>query len=240
MGLIKSNNLPAAGATFAFTDIEHQAQALLSRAAQQAERMIAEAQQQADGLRARATAEGKAAGLAAGHKEGHAKGLAAGTAEGRASAVKEHGPKLAESIATFEAAAAAVGEHVASIEASTADEMLALALAIARRIVRTIADRDVAVVEATVREAVRLAMSKASLRISVNPDQRGQLDDLLADLKLTWPSIQHVDFVGDANVSRGGCRVFTVAGEIDADIDRQLERLVAELAPGGETGSGAR
>lgn len=234
MGLIKSNNLPAAGATFAFTDIEQQAQAVLMRAAQQAERMLAEAQQQADALRTRAVAEGKAAGLAAGNKEGYAKGLAQGVAEGKASATKELTPKFAAAIATFESAAAAISTHVDSFSDSTADEMLALVLAIARRVVRTIADRDIAVVEATVREAVRLAMSKASLRIGVHPDQRAELDPLLAELKMTWPSIQHVEFVDDKAVSKGGCRVFTVAGEIDADIDRQLERLIAELSPTGE------
>jgi len=213
---------------------------VLVRAAQQAERLLADAQQQAEAMRVKATAEGKAAGLAAGHKEGHAKGLATGVAEGRAAATKELAPNFAEAVATFEAAAAEVSGHAASFGDSTADEMLALVLAIARRVVRTIADRDVAVVEATVREAVRLAMSKASLRIAINPEQRAKLDGLLAELKMTWPSIQHVDFVDDESVSRGGCRVFTIAGEIDADIERQLDRLVAELAPSGTATSEAR
>lgn len=231
MGLIKSNNLPPAGATFAFVDIERQAQAVLARAAQQADQFLAEAQKQAELLRQKAVAEGRAAGVAQGHKEGHAAGLAKGLAEGKALAYKEHSPKFVEAVTAFAAAAEPIAGHVDLFAASTADEMLALVLAISRRVVRAIADRDVAVVEATIREAVRLAMSKASLRIAVNPGQRAEIEGLLAELKMTWPTIQHVEFVDDANVSRGGCRVITAAGEVDADIGRQLDRLLAELAP---------
>ena len=230
MGLIKSNNLPPAGATFAFTDIERQAQQTLARAAQRAEQMLAEAQRQADALRERAIAEGRAAGLEQGQKEGLTKGLAQGLADGKAQATKEGSPRVAAAVGAFEQLGALVEQHVASL-VNIEEDLLGLTLGIARRVVKTLAARDASVIEANVREAVRLAATKASLRIAIHPEHRAQLVGLLNELKLTWPNIQHLELVDDATLALGGCRVMTIAGEIDADVDRQIGRLLAELAP---------
>ena len=231
MGVIKSSQPQPTAAAFAFGDIERQAQNVLARAAVQAERLLADAQAEADAMRDRALAEGRKAGLEAGLREGLAKGRAQGIADGRAEAMNAHAARLAEAIATFASVNETLDGHVATLGATAEQDVLQLAIGIARRVVKTLADRDVAVVEANVREAVRLATSKASLRIAIHPGQRGDLHAMLAELKLTWPSVQHVDFVDDASIARGGCRVLTVAGEIDADIDRQLDRIAEELAP---------
>jgi flagellar biosynthesis/type III secretory pathway protein FliH len=40
-----------------------------------------------------------------------------------------------------------------------------------------------------------------------------------------------VQVIEDASIAPGGCRVFTTQGEIDADLDRQIDRIAADLLP---------
>lgn len=229
MGLIKATNPNAtAGALFSLADIEQQACAILVRARAEADQILADAKRIADGLRANAAAEGKAAGMAQGQKEGREQALAAAKTQ----ALTEQKTKLTETIAALTNAAAQIeAKHVALEQAAHA-EVVKLAIAIARRVTRTLAANDVTIAQANIQEAVRMATSKASVRIAIHPSQRASLLELLPKLKLQWPAMQHVELIDDANLAVGGCKVFTVSGVIDADLDRQLDRIEAELMPG--------
>ena len=59
------------------------------------------------------------------------------------------------------------------------------------------------------------------------PDKKKELPKL----QLHWPNLKHVELVEDASVSPGGCRVMTRHGEVNAQIDTQLDRVIAELMP---------
>ena len=50
-------------------------------------------------------------------------------------------------------------------------------------------------------------------------------------LMLNWPETQHVQIVEDASIAPGGCRVYAGGGQIDATLDEQLDRVVADLLP---------
>jgi flagellar biosynthesis/type III secretory pathway protein FliH len=58
------------------------------------------------------------------------------------------------------------------------------------------------------------------------------LNDELPKLKLHWPQVKHVEMMEDETVGMGGCRIMTRHGEVDAGIDQQLDRVIAELSPG--------
>lgn len=231
MGLIKATNVNAtAGALFSLADIEQQARAILLRARAEADQILAEANRIADGLRSNAASDGKAAGMTQGQKEGREQALAAAKAQ----ALTEQKAKLTESITAFSNAATRVESQIRSIEQAAHGEVVKLAIAIARRVTRTLAANDVAIAEANVREAVRLATSKASVRIAIHPSQRMSLLELLPQLKMQWPTMQHAELVDDATLAVGGCRIATLSGEIDADLNRQLDRIESELMPGGD------
>lgn len=231
MGLIKADNLTNAGVAFSLADIEQQARAMLVRAKAQADQMLAAAQQEAQVIKAQAMKEAKAAGFELGRKEGREQALP----QAKAAALAEQKAKLTETVSGFAASASELDRRIAALEQAAQQELVQLAIAVARRVVKSVAERDIAVAETSIRDAIRLVMNKSSVRIGVAPQQLEALRELLPQLKMTWPTLQHVDMSADPTLAPGGCRVFSAAGEIDADLDRQLDRITRELAPGTKT-----
>ena len=104
-----------------------------------------------------------------------------------------------------------------------------LALAIARKLTKRLGEIDPRVVEANLRDAVRLVSGPHDVRIVVNTQQHAIVNELLPRLKQQWPKLQHVTVVPDDAMAPGGCRVNTTGGEINADLDHQLNRLIDDL-----------
>jgi flagellar biosynthesis/type III secretory pathway protein FliH len=82
-----------------------------------------------------------------------------------------------------------------------------------------------------VRAAVKLVVHSADVRIAVHPTQKQSLTEALPQLRMQWPNLTHVEVIEDAEIAPGGCRVFTAAGQIDADLDCQIDRVAADLLP---------
>jgi flagellar assembly protein FliH len=227
MPLIKSSSPAAAGATpFSVRDIEQQALLILARARKAAEREVAQARLDAEQIKA----DAKAAGLAEGKAAGHAEGLKQGKAAGQADALKQHSAQLTTLAKSLTTAVAEFDKERQAIASAASEEVVKLAVAIARRVCKTLGTKDGHVLSANAQEAVKLAVGKSDLRIAVNPAQRQALLSLLPQLKLQWPQIKHVELVDDPQLAAGGCRVHTAGGgQIDADLDHQVDRIAAEL-----------
>ena len=229
MPVIKSAHAPNSVATFSMTDIETHARSLLVRASQQAEQLLAAAQAEAENIKTQARADGKAAGLAEGKRDGVAQGKAEGSAAGRQQAFDAEQATLVAATQTLTDMTAAFDAERGRVIARAEAEVLPLALAIARKVTRRLGEIDPGVVEANVRDAVRLVSDPHDLRITVHPAQHAGVDARLPRLRQQWPTMTHVTIVTDAAVAAGGCVVNTAGGEIDADLDRQLDRLIEEI-----------
>jgi flagellar assembly protein FliH len=233
MGLIKSINTPLSLSPFSLRDIEAQAQAILARARKGAEMLLIEAQRESVALKQQAKTEG----LAEGKKEGLAKGLDEGRQSGHQTALNETKEQLTQ---VWNSLIAIVGHLDAArrdLEADGIGEVIALATAIARRVTKRQAAIDPAVLTENIREAMKMAVHAADVRLAINPAQRKAVSDELPQLQLNWPNLKHVELIEDPQVVVGGCRILTRNGEVDADIDRQLERVIDDLLPekGGST-----
>ncbi len=225
MGLIKSNLAPAAATPFSFADIEAAARRILLRARSQAEQLLAEAQAQAEQMRAEAVEEGRTQG----HQEGMAAGLAQGQRSGHDAALGECRQELAGLIQTLSATAAEIDASRRELEASAVAEVAELAIALARRILKRQAAVDPQVLIANLTEAMALVIHASDVRIAVHPEQKAILERELPHLKLQWPNLKHVELVADESIAPGGCRLATHHGEIDADLNSQLDRVVGEM-----------
>ncbi|HWP41095.1 MAG TPA: FliH/SctL family protein, partial [Tepidisphaeraceae bacterium] len=142
----------------------------------------------------------------------------------------------------IKALAAAAGELDAArrrLHADATTELIRLAVAIARRVTKLQGALDPSVLTANVAEAIRLVVQSNDVRIAVHPSQKQALAEVLPALKFQWPKLQHVELVEDATLSPGGCRIFTASGEIDADLDRQIDRVAADLLPAASASEGA-
>lgn len=227
MGLIKAGQTPAALAMFSMKDIEEQARILLLRARKQADMILAEASQQAERLKQQAAAEGA--------QHGRQEGLAAGIAQGRQSghdqALAEHRAGLTEALAALTAAARQIEQSRRQLEAQALTEVVELAIAIARRITHRQGELFPQVLEQNLHEAMKLTTHAADVRIAIHPDQKSTLADALPRLQLQWPQFRHIEMIEDPDLALGGCRIFTTHGMVDADLNSQLDRIVADLLP---------
>ena len=227
MPVIKSANVPAAMIPFSMRDIENHARALIARAKEQAEAILIEAQNEGEQLKAAAKAEG----LAEGKREGLAKGLEEGRKNGAQQALSEHRTQLASLVKALTDVATDLEASRVQLEAEALTEVIDLSVAIATRVTKRQGAIDPQVLVANVNDAMRLVVSSTDVRIALHPTQKQYLLDALPQLSMTWPALRHVQLVEDESLTPGGCRVFSKGGEVDADLDGQLDRIVADLMP---------
>ncbi len=99
---------------------------------------------------------------------------------------------------------------------------LALALALARMVVR----RELTTIPDTLLDVARAALAEmaveAEVSLRVHPDDAPLLRDRLPDLGLG--SLLAVSVVGDPTLSPGSCVIRSGPGEVDASVDTQLAR----------------
>ena len=236
MAVIKSPNVPAAAASFSMRDIENHARAMLLRARQQAEGLLVEAQREAEELKAQA----HATGLEEGRRDGLAQGRLEGAKSAAAQSLAEHKTQLTAALNALTQAATQLDASRRELEADGLKEVVALATAIARRVTKRQALIEPGVLTDNLGEAMKLVAHAADVRIAVHPAQRTVLDAALPTLRLSWPSLAHVEVVDDPALVPGGCRIFTARGHVDADLDAQLDRVIVDLMPGeGAAGAAA-
>jgi flagellar assembly protein FliH len=227
MGLIKSTHAPAALTPFSMRDVEEHAKAMLLRARQAAERLLAEAQREGEEIKKRAHAEGLAEGMC----EGLDRGLEEGRNAGRQQALEEHRAALTQAVTTLTLAGQALDASRADLESAALQEVVELAIAIARRVTKRQGVLDPAVLTENLREAMKLVVHAGDVKVALHPSQRQTLQAALPALKLEFPRCQHVELVDDSTISPGGCRVFAGHGHIDADLGEQLDRVAVDLLP---------
>jgi flagellar assembly protein FliH len=228
MGLIKSPNTPASLSPFSMKDIESQATAMLARAGQQADQLLASAKVEGKKIRQDAYDEG----FRAGQEDGLKRGTEDGRAAGQKAALAEHRAQLEQLSKTLSAAISEMDAKRSQLESNAAAEVIRLAVAIARRVTKLQGSLDPAVMTENVKSAMKLVVHSADVRIAVNPAQKQALEQVLPQLRMSWPSVTHVHLIEDASIALGGCQVLTAHGEIDAELDGQVDRVAADLLPG--------
>lgn len=223
MPLIKANQAPVAIAAFSMKSIEDQARSILLRAKNQAESILVEARREAEQLKMQTAEIGRQEGMEAGRREGKQ--------SGHEQALAEHRGALTDAITALTRAAEQIEQSRSRLEAQALTEVIELAIAIARRITRRQGELDPQVLEQNLVEAMKLVVHAADVRIAIHPTQKSTLTDALPRLQRQWPQFRHVEVIEDSDLTSGGCRIFTTKGLVDADLEGQLDRIVADLLP---------
>jgi flagellar assembly protein FliH len=208
--------------------VEQQAQAMLVKARQQADALLAAAQEEAELLKR----ESRELGRIEGHKEGVKQGTEQGQTAGRKQALDKSAAELATLVKSLSSAAEQVEASRKQLIASANADVCALAVAIARKVVHRAAAGNPAALTDTLSQALKFVVGKNDVRIAVHSSQRKLLDESLPALKLSWPSLKHVEIVGDDAIAPGGSRIYTNHGEVDATLDGMIDRIAAELGSG--------
>jgi flagellar assembly protein FliH len=114
----------------------------------------------------------------------------------------------------------------AELESDGAEQVLQLALAIARQVVRREVEVDASTVMPALREAVASVIDQQTHpRVHLNP---ADLEHLRVDLEADG-LLKGCRFVPDASVQRGGCRVETAHSDVDATIESRWQRVLAAV-----------
>lgn len=149
------------------------------------------------------------------HKEGYAAGYEEGSTKGHLEASELH--KLIQSL----------DRALNSLDQEIAQEIQALAIELARQVVRNSLLTDPEVILAVVREAL-LQLPHASTVIKVHPEDAELLKRYLSE---HYENIEH-RVVEDPRIKRGGCLIESSEGAtLDAQVQTRWRRVVEALSP---------
>jgi flagellar assembly protein FliH len=178
--------------------------------------VLAAAAAEAERIRELARAEGHAQGLAQGREDGLAEARSAALALGQA---------LAEAVQLRELLAE-----------ETEGDAVALALALAAKILAGALEVQPERVLDTVRGALRRVTERRRITVLVDPADLQAVSAAIAELGAQVGGVEHCDVQADRRIGRGGAIVRTVESEVDATVETQLERAreVVEAELGGE------
>ena len=152
------------------------------------------------------------------NQQAYREGLEAGFAKGAARAAQE-----AERLAAI---ADALQQELTGLEHHVAEDLVRLALTLARALVRESLKVHPELVEAIVRETVQnLPPFNQGARLRLHPEDAALIGKHLGQ----EPSADWV-VVEDAAIARGGCKIETAACEIDATLETRWQKLTAALA----------
>lgn len=170
-----------------------------------------------------ASAEERAAAMQAeAEHRGYEAGLERGLAEARA--------RTDQAVEAFAAAERSLAElhdrYVAETEAAAVD----LAFQIAEKVIGATIASDREAVLGVVSGALLRTTDRDHLVLEVNPGDFELVRDSAAELAARLGGISRMEVVSERRVEAGGCVVRTEAGEIDARVSSQLERVRQLLA----------
>lgn len=156
------------------------------------------------------------------NQQAYRQGYDAGYAQGAARAQSE-AARLAQLIET-------VRHETTGLEQRIAEDLVRFALTLARAMVREALAVHPELVAAIVRESVaEVPPFSQGTRLRLHPEDAALLrTHLNQELDPEWLVVE------DPSILRGGCRVETSAGEIDATLQTRWQKLTASLAQNHE------
>ena len=217
----KFNSIPA----FSFADLEHQARAILEEAHAQARRIVAEAEE--EGRRRAAVLEqaAKPRGYETGRREAYEQTRAEAAQAAMEEARREYtglSVALTSGLAEFE-------QDKRRMLAIAEGGIIALAVAIARRVCKHAAAADSATARENVRALLEMVKHENDIQLHLNPAECDTMQAALPDMVEACNNMAHVQLLPDPNVAKGDCLLKTHNGMIDATLDTQLDRIASAL-----------
>lgn len=192
------------------------------KAAKEAQQREAQARQEEyDKLREQAEADGYQAGLARGHEEGLAKGLE----EGRQQAQQELDQQTKATLAPLEALAKQFSDALAHLDDTIAHDLVELATATGRQLAAEALNETPERILTLVRELLHTEPPLVGQqRLWLNPDDHA----LVAEHLGTELEAANWKLQPDDQLARGGCRVTSAQGELDATFESRWQAVQAQ------------
>ncbi|MGZ8519083.1 MAG: FliH/SctL family protein [Candidatus Binatia bacterium] len=179
---------------------------ILQSAQEQAVEIIAQANVQADQLRQQASCDNAAAG--------------------REQALQD----LMPSLVAFANAGQSLLVFEEQLISRCAPQIVDLALQIAAKVIAKAVDADAEIVASVLERAEREALDAKQLRIWLNPTDHQLLAELRPDLvKIGNDGKRTIEVFASAEIARGGCRLETESGIVEATLPTQIDEIRRQL-----------
>ena len=204
--------------TFNVEDVQSRAREYLQQRQKEAEQLLAAARQEADQIRAQAKREGLAQGQAQLEQQ----------IEQQAQALSDARCKTA--IATCENSVKQLAQETAQWLATWRNQTVELAAKIAEKLVRRETQDHDETLRVWLEEAIIAMRESRDIRVMVHPDDFSVAGRFLQQLSKSVPHAASVEILPDPEISLGGCIVRSAHGEIDQQLETQLQRLVEQLS----------
>ncbi len=225
--VLKANAVRELGTrvAFNFTDLREQGDEYLAKIRQQAGEIVQSAQAEAAAIREKTAKEAKELG----RREGLAE--AARQIETQISQVteKQVRERMDQALPAVAAVAEALRKEGDEWRARWENVAVGVAISIAEKILHTTLKQRPEVAVDMISEALRLSAGHAQVRVQLNPDDVQQLGDQATEIVKTLSACAEAVIVPDKSITRGGCRIETRYGEVDARLETILQRITEEL-----------
>jgi len=229
--VIRRENLTS-GRSYSFADVEREAGEIIARANAEAERLlagtrrqIAAAHEQAQHQATTRQREAREQGLV----QGRHNGFEAAKQEARAAAIQAAQDELRQLTQALRAAFSEYEHNKHGLLAVAEAGLIELALAIARRVCKTVAEASPDPAHANVRALLELVRHQDDLQVRLHPVDHKLLATAPENLVAQAADLQHVQLIADPTVERGGCVLTSRDGTLDANISTQLDRIAAVI-----------
>ncbi|MCK5830106.1 MAG: flagellar assembly protein FliH [Methylococcales bacterium] len=174
--------------------------------------------------------EGFELGIEEGRKKGFDQGVEQGQIEGEKKGYDDNKHLLQEQASEFVSLLESLSKPFKELDEQVEQELVDLAIGIARQLIRRAIHIDSGQVIAVIREAVTaLPIAEQKITIHLHPEDAELVRTTLAidEFSIPWKLIE------DIAISRGGCKVLTETSVIDATVENKLAAIVATVM-GGE------
>ena len=158
------------------------------------------------------------------------KGLQEGVREGEQRAAATYG-RAADLLAVMAKELKSAQE---SFVAKSEDDMVILALAIAKRIIRQEVKTSPGVIKSVAKEAIAQLIDKEGATIRVNSLDFDVIKAAESDMGIALEGKDRYKILSDDFVSPGGCIIESKTGVVDADLDTQFDEIWQRLLNTGE------
>ena len=154
-------------------------------------------------------------------KEAYEKGFEQGERDGLNLGYK----KITRSVEQIERLLIEVGNLKEEILKQFEKEILALVFSIAEKIIHMKIEEDNTIIRNTVLEAMHAVTEKSQIVIKVSPEDFESVEKIKPEFFSTFKDLKSVMVTPDLSVSRGGCLLETPYGDIDAGIEKRLDKI---------------
>ena len=206
-------------------DIEADARSLLVSAREKARAIIGEAKAEAETLLENLRCEAE--------EEARKRGYEAGLEEGKKAVFENHMAEFQQDVETLSTVLrsmkSSIEEGHKRLEKAAECDLVALALAVAEKIIGREVSMTPEVTTNVVRRAVGLLGARDTIELLVNPEDVKLIETYLPELKKECADLREVQVVAADSVSRGGCVARAHAGSVDARIESQVDQIAKEL-----------